>query len=88
MNRPESFENGGGDDLAGTETKSNFGVATGVALAAAAVVFVFCLLHSYSSSTSSETRKTMKSPGKNGKTMYRDDFEEDPKTYFRRLRKQ
>ncbi|KAI9105109.1 hypothetical protein K1719_022825 [Acacia pycnantha] len=98
MNRSESTQNGGEDEAA-TETKSNFGVVMtgvafgvvmGVALAAAAAigiagaVFVF---GSSSSSSSSESGRTMIAPGTNGETMFRDDFEEDPKTYFRDLRK-
>ncbi|KAL5993799.1 hypothetical protein ACLOJK_038156 [Asimina triloba] len=30
-------------------------------------------------------KKKMKQPGRKGRSMYRDDFEENPKDYFRRL---
>lgn len=38
------------------------------------------------SSESSKNRKVMKPPGRNGK-IFRDDFESDPKGYFKGLRK-
>ena len=37
-------------------------------------------------SSSEDSRKTMKAPGRNDR-IFRDDFEKDPKTYFRDLRK-
>ncbi|KAK4263624.1 hypothetical protein QN277_029013 [Acacia crassicarpa] len=88
MNRSESTNNGGQDE-APTETKSTFGVATGVALAAAAAIGIAGAVLGFgsSSSSSSETRKTMKAPGKNGEIMFRDDFEKDPQAYFSNSRK-
>ena len=40
-----------------------------------------------SSEISTEDRKKMKPPGKKDEYIYRDDFEKNPKEYFRGLRK-
>ncbi|KAF1896652.1 hypothetical protein Lal_00034351 [Lupinus albus] len=55
-------------------------VGLGVALVAVAVVGAFFLFGSDSN------RKSMKAPGRNYR-IFRDDFERDPGSYFRHLRK-
>ena len=58
-------------------------IAAGVAVLAAGVAAASLL---GSSSSSSSDRKTMKAPGRDGR-IDRDDFERDPASYFRDLRK-
>ncbi|OMO93528.1 hypothetical protein CCACVL1_06444 [Corchorus capsularis] len=60
-------------------------MATGLAVAAGAVILVCCVAGLLSGSEASSSRKTMKAPGRNYR-IFRDDFEDDPAGYFRRLR--
>lgn len=59
----------------------------GAVVAVAGVAWTVLSLFSSESSDESEDRKVMKAPGKSGATMFRDDFENDPKSYFKGLRK-
>ncbi|KAL8102975.1 hypothetical protein AgCh_027491 [Apium graveolens] len=59
----------------------------GAVAAVAGVAWSVLSLFSSESSDESDDRKIMKAPGKNGATMYRDDFASDPKSYFRDLRR-
>ncbi|XVF85773.1 hypothetical protein PTKIN_Ptkin17bG0144300 [Pterospermum kingtungense] len=56
-----------------------------LALVVLAVVFIVGVVVLASSSEDSSERKTMKAPGRNYR-IYRDDFEDDPSSYFRALR--
>ncbi|CAK9142451.1 unnamed protein product [Ilex paraguariensis] len=61
------------------------GAVAGIALAGWGIAKLF----SGSSESETETstnRDTMKPPGGDGGIIYRDDFEKDPRTYFRELR--
>ncbi|KAE8657400.1 Nop14, putative isoform 1 [Hibiscus syriacus] len=61
-------------------------VAVGAALAVGLVVGGFKLLGSSSDEKTVKDKKTMKAPGRNYRIV-RDDFEHDPASYFRDLRK-
>ncbi|XVF85774.1 hypothetical protein PTKIN_Ptkin17bG0144400 [Pterospermum kingtungense] len=69
--------------ISGSESER---VTAGLALAGLAVVLVVGVAVLASSSGDSSKRKTMKAPGGNYR-IYRDDFEDDPSSYFRDLRK-
>ncbi|KAL6187821.1 hypothetical protein ACLB2K_039216 [Fragaria x ananassa] len=72
------------------EGGENAGAIVALAAAAiaglAAVVLVVARLLSGSSSSGGE-KKTMKAPGRNNQRIKRDDFERDPASYFKKLRK-
>lgn len=60
--------------------------AAGAIAVLAAVAWGIASLVSGSISTSGGQRKTMKAPGRNQR-IYRDDFQRDPASYFKGLRK-
>ncbi|KAJ8635124.1 hypothetical protein MRB53_009391 [Persea americana] len=62
-------------------------VGASVGLAAGAIYALLGSGSSNSVSNENENKKMMRAPGKNGETMPRDDFEDNPKGYFRDLRK-
>ncbi|KAL3501528.1 hypothetical protein ACH5RR_035977 [Cinchona calisaya] len=58
-------------------------VAAGIGIAAWGVSKIFGSV----SSESEDSRKEMKAPGRDGKIIYRDDFQRDIASYFRQLRR-
>jgi hypothetical protein len=58
-----------------------------VAVIGISIGLLACAAAALTSSGTKANRKTMKGPGRNGKIIDRDDFEEDPKAYFRKLHK-
>ncbi|KAL6186724.1 hypothetical protein ACLB2K_042843 [Fragaria x ananassa] len=62
------------------------GENAGAIVALAAVVLVVARLLSGSSSSGGE-KKTIKAPGRNNQRIKRDDFERDPASYFKNLRR-
>ncbi|CAN4122027.1 unnamed protein product [Withania somnifera] len=64
------------------------GLATAVGVAAAGIAFAawgISIIMGSSDETEENNKKMMKKPGADG-YMYRDDFEKNPRTYFRDLR--
>ncbi|KAJ7953939.1 Regulator of nonsense transcripts 3B like [Quillaja saponaria] len=81
-------ENGGGTENAKNKLgkgRAEAAIGAGAAVAAALVGGAIYFL-SGSGSGCEKNRKTMKAPGR-GDRIYRDEFEDDPATYFRNLRK-
>ncbi|KAG6709634.1 hypothetical protein I3843_06G135400 [Carya illinoinensis] len=88
MGSSESTQN----DMKNKEDSDSYAKAAKVAGAVAAGVGVLAGAVALLSTVGSEqpgataAKKTMKAPGRQGTRMYRDDFEDNPKDYFRGLR--
>ncbi|OMO72083.1 hypothetical protein COLO4_27839 [Corchorus olitorius] len=80
-NNADGTENDGDLEICTSGTEMT---AAGLAVAGAIIV-ACCVAGLLSGSEASSSRKTMKAPGRNYR-IFRDDFEDDPADYFRRLR--
>ncbi|KAL3501531.1 hypothetical protein ACH5RR_035980 [Cinchona calisaya] len=67
-------------------TKENEDNAKAIAVAAGIGLVAYCAYKLFGGSGSSNKRKKMKAPGRDY-SIFRDDFEHDPASYFRDLRK-
>ncbi|KAJ7953940.1 Regulator of nonsense transcripts 3B like [Quillaja saponaria] len=86
MGSSESTQNSSERENGLGKERAEASIGAGAAVAAALVGGAIYLL-SGSSSSSEKDRETMKPPGRPGERIYRDEFEKDPATYFRNLRK-